>query len=79
MVDSETGSGAATGGYRTLGTKTNNGTIVEWSFDTDETGDSSWSGDGYITEFGANGSDDGEAKYNLSIDGTGSITFGVVA
>lgn len=77
--ESDTGVSAATGGYRTLGTKAINGTQVTWRFDTDVTGDSSWTGDGYITEFGASGDDASEAKYNIVVDGTGSFTFGTVS
>jgi len=77
--ESDTGSVAATGGYRTLGTKAKNGTTVAWRFDTDVTGDSSWTGDGKITEFSASADDGGEAKYSGVIDGTGEFEFGTVS
>lgn len=77
--ESDTGSVAAEGGYRTLGTKAANGTKVDWRYDTDVTGDSSWYGEGYLTELGSSGDDAGEAKYNIVIDGTGTFTFGTVS
>lgn len=77
--ESDNGSTPSTGGYRTLGTKAKNGTLVQWRFDTDVSGDSSWYGEGYLTEFGATGDDESEAKYNTVIDGTGEFEFGTVS
>ena len=77
--ESDSGTGAAAGGYRDLVTKAKAGTKIDWRFDTDAAGDTSMDGEGYITEFSANADDAGEAKYSITIDATGSWNLGTVS
>jgi hypothetical protein len=78
VVDSENGTLAATGGYRTHLNNALNGTKVAFMFTTNVTGDTKVTGEGYITEFGGDGADGSEAKYSFTVDGTGTFAAGVV-
>lgn len=79
VVESEDGTVAATGGYRTILGQLHAGTQITWKYTTDETGDTLISGSGYITKFSSNSDDGSEAKYTLEIKSTGTITVGTVA
>lgn len=79
VVESADGTTAKVGGYKTQLTNLHNGTKVTWKYTTDESGDTVVSGEGYITKFSSNADDGSEAKYNIEIKSTGTITLGTVA
>ena len=76
--ESDNGTTASTGGYRTHLNNAFDGTLVEWLFGTTVTGDTKIEGEGYITSFEATGDDPSEAEYSFTIDATGSFAAGII-
>lgn len=75
--ESDNGTTASTGGYRTLLGKAMAGTEVEFLFGTNETGDTEITGNGLITSFDGTGDDGSEAKYSFTIKSNGTFTNGI--
>jgi len=79
IVKSETGTGAATGGYRTLLDAVHAGTKLVAKFTTDVTGDTIVTCDVYLTKISANADDGSESKYSIEAKSTGTITISTKA
>jgi len=65
----------ASGGYLTLNTAMDAGTLVQVKMSTLVSGDHYWHGSGYITDLTADFPDDEASSYNITIEGNGELLF----